>query len=143
MNDNKRPCPQLLLGIFGCLSLLATLAWATEKETQNSRTLRHDFETVWKASLRVLQDHGEPLLNTDKSDGVMTTDWMREGRLRHKFSLLVTKSSESETGVSVNYLVEKQSRGPGMPWRAQKSDGKREKELLDEIERAVGTQSGR
>jgi hypothetical protein len=97
-----------------------------------------DFETVWTAAITVLQRRGDPIINSDKANGIITTDYKTdEDSWHHKFSLLLVKKGDTSTNVSVTCILEKMSKsafvGKYGKWEDQKSDGKREAQLLSEI----------
>lgn len=112
--------------------------------SENSTTLTpqkeypRDFEQVWTAAIGVLQEHGDPIINSDKANGIITTDFKAEEDAWHrKFSLLLVRKGETTTSVSVTCIVEKMSKsafaGKYGKWEDQKSDGKRESQLLSDI----------
>ncbi len=130
------------------LLLVTPVLAGKEDKLENKRTFPRDFETVWNATLGVLQERAEPIVHSDKANGVITTDYkLEEKKKQHKFSLLIAKKTESETTVSVTCSLEKRSGsifvGTRGNWEHMKSDGKREKELLDDIGRRVGTQAAK
>lgn len=104
-----------------------------------------DFDAVWTATIAVLQEHGDPIIHSDKASGIITTDYKaEEGAWRHKFSLLLARKGDSSTSVSVTCAVEKMSKsafaGKYGKWEDKKSDGTRETQLLEAISQRL--QSG-
>lgn len=119
-------------------------AIAQRLQSENSSTLTpqkqypRDFEAVWTAAIGVLQEHGDPIINSDKANGIITTDFKAdEDAWHHKFSLLLVRKGETSTSVSVTCIVEKMSKsafaGKYGKWEDKKSDGKRETQLLEAI----------
>jgi hypothetical protein len=105
-----------------------------------------DFEAVWTAAIGVLQEHGDPIINSDKTNGIITTDFKAdEDAWHHKFSLLLVRKGETNTNVSVTCIVEKMSKsafaGKYGKWEDKKSDGKRESQLLSDIGQRLQSQS--
>ncbi len=102
------------------------------------RDFQRDFEAVWVAAISVLQQHGDPIINSDKANGIITTDYKADEDVwRHKFSLLLVRKGDNGTNVSVTCIVEKMSKsvfvGKYGKWEDQKSDGKHENQLLSDI----------
>jgi len=96
------------------------------------------FEDVWTAAVSVLQESGDPILNSDKQSGIITTDFKAdEDAWHHKFSILIVRKTETNTSVSVTCIVEKMSKSPLAgkygKWEDKKSDGRRESELLRKL----------
>ena len=105
-----------------------------------------DFEAVWTATIGVLQQHGDAIINSDKSNGIITTDFKaEEDAWHHKFSLLLARKGEANTSISVTCIVEKMSKsafaGKYGKWEDKKSDGKRESQLLSDIGQRLQLQS--
>ncbi|MGA2608382.1 MAG: hypothetical protein ABSH01_13120 [Terriglobia bacterium] len=97
-----------------------------------------DFESVWTATIAVLSQRGDPIVHSDKTSGVITTDYKaEEGDWHHKFGLLLAKKGDAVTNVSVTCTVQKMSKskfvGKYGKWEDKKSDGTRESQLLSEI----------
>jgi len=110
------------------------------------REYPRDFEAVWTAAIGVLQEHGDPIINSDKANGIITTDFKgEEDAWHHKFSLLLVRKGEASTNVSVMCIVEKMSKsvfaGKYGKWEDKKSDGKRESQLLSDIGQRLQLQS--
>jgi hypothetical protein len=119
-------------------------AIAHRLQTENSSTVTQqkqyarDFDSVWSASIGVLQEHGDPIINSDKANGIITADFRAdEDAWHHKFSLLLARKGETNTSISVTCIVEKMSKsafaGKYGKWEDKKSDGKRELQLLSDI----------
>ena len=129
------------------LLCILTASAVDKKAGPQQKEFSSDFATVWTATIGVLQGNGDAVVHSDKENGIISTDYKAEGngKWRHKFNLLLTKKDEQHTTVSVTAVIENLSRGAftAQRWQDQKSDGKREAQLLEEITKQLGSQTAK
>lgn len=109
----------------------------------------NNFASVWAATIGALQGRGYPILLSDKTAGVITTDYKieKDEEWRHKLSILLVNGGE-ETSVSVTSAVQNRRSSKAIAalsfgvvhtrqWEEEESDGTREAELLQAISKRL------
>jgi len=104
------------------------------------KTFPTNFDAVWAATIGALQVRGDPIIYSERTTGIITTDYKTEDEdWRHKFNLLLTRSRDTTT-VSVSCIVEEHHGSRAFTaagWEDSKSNGSRENQLLDAIARRL------
>ena len=63
------------------LLLCIWTGWAGDtKALPQQKEYARDFETVWTATIEVLQERGDPIIHSDKANGIITTDFNLEDK---------------------------------------------------------------
>ncbi|MEA2490897.1 MAG: hypothetical protein QOH21_2689 [Acidobacteriota bacterium] len=108
----------------------------------SQKTFNYQYDSVWAAAIGALQARGSAIIHSDKTTGVITTDYkvdQQDDELRYKFNLLLVKRGDS-TNVSVSSVVESfEGTGALAPaaWESAQSDDSREGRLLVGIGRRL------
>lgn len=103
------------------------------------------FDAVWAAVISALQGRGYTILMTDKTTGVITTDFKVEENQesRHKYSILIGQDG-GDTNLSISSTIQVQTTNHAIAafsfgivrphdWEDRESDGTREDELFAAI----------
>lgn len=139
----KHHVRNLAVAIAASAFLLSLSSPASGQEPVYERDYPANFDTLWTTLLTVLHQHGESMILTDKSNGLLGTDFKSEDgdKWHYKLNLLVTKKGDTQTNVSITCVVEKRSNSMWAVkrgrWEPKKSDGSHEKKLMEDIAQAV------
>jgi hypothetical protein len=98
------------------LMMLSTSAWAKsiadlpkeEREKITTRTFEKDYDTVFKAVMTAFEDKGTPAINTDKTTGLIVSDYKgaNMGTALLRWSASVEKIDDTHTKVKLNPAIQ-------------------------------------
>src|SRR4051812_18677206 len=131
MSKETRLHSSRLRSILAIAIVIGTASSMSAKERQ----YLFAFDLAWQASVAVLQERGESIVHSDRSTGIITTDYrteIQDEELRHKFSLRISPASDTTTTISASSVEDSEGRF-GLSRNAAESDGTREAELLEAI----------
>jgi hypothetical protein len=107
---------QLFGVVAAALFLVGTNVWAKaiadlpkeEREKITTRTYEKDYENVFKATMSAFEDKGTPAINTDKSTGLIVSDYKGAamGTALLRWSATVEKLDDTHTKVKLNPAVQ-------------------------------------
>lgn len=143
----KRFIILLILGLLlnGCMTIPKTY------EIRNSEYFSADYDKLWAATMQVLAELNYPLRATDKSSGVITTDYVSipsneirnyaqyyryllDMSGRYNLNIIISKSGESN-GIKINSNLEAWEQvgyNPGY-WESRPSNGFIESMIFNKI----------
>jgi hypothetical protein len=131
----------VIVAVVASVLILACAPAQAAATGAKQRNYTQDYEAVWSATIGALQGRGDPVVYSEKTAGIITTDYKVEEDQdwRHKFNLSLVRNGEV-TSVSVTCSVEKIHNSHAFRaggWEDAKSDGNREALLLEAITRRL------
>lgn len=109
----------LVVLVSGCAT--GQLAWRPEERAMiTSREFPFAYEIVFDAVLRTFEDNGYPVINIDKINGIVNTDYKSAGGAvfgtgKTKLNARITKVEDNITRVNLNLHCEGYSATLGIP----------------------------
>jgi len=116
-----------------------------EKKKEEKKIFKVGYDKVFNALIEIMSDIGNPILTMDKTNGLIVTGDEERSALfetwKDRYSLRVTKLSQTETQVGVKRTVTKKEgrdRTGQEIWKNKASDGDIEKSIMNQIENKLG-----
>lgn len=149
---------RLLICIFAVIFLSGCATMPTIYSIKNSDFFNADYDEIWTATMQVLAELNYPLRTTDKSSGVITTDYVsissNEIRTyaqfyrplldmsgRYNLNIIISKSGETNT-IKINSNLEAWEQvgyGSGY-WEGRPSNGFIESRIFNKIREKIGSE---
>ena len=119
MSYSKKIVMNLVVAVFLCV----TTSICSAQEKGNTRTYKHSYSSIWKATLQSLVEGGDSIQSQDKEAGTISSEWfvLKESAIwtpgwKVRENILIEEVSKNETKVTLNLFFQKKfGRGAWKP----------------------------